>query len=569
MATRNISPTKPRHHRAAVVTDWLAACIFAASILPGTAAGEALPDGGNTPTASTQPVTFALASAPWLIGSINIVTDNVFDIDDPAEDKALYRLVNRAHIRTHPEVIAQQLLFKPGDPLLPRDLEESERILRSNRYLQDAHIEAVPNNHGLVDVNVRTTDAWTLIPKISLSRSGGENEGGIGLKEMNLFGKGMEVEALYKSDVDRDSKIIRFTDRHLRNSWYSLHTLIADNSDGHSYALSLARPFYALNSTSAHGFAFLDNDEVESLYDRGEIVEQFRDESGYFELFTGWSAGLADGWTRRLTAGLAYEEHRFSQLPDSSKSTAMLPDDRKFVYPFIGLEIVEDRFEETRNLDQINRTEDLFLGTRVAGRLGAASESFGSDSPAWLVSADAQTGLGAADRQSLILTSSLAGRLEGDGWHDLTISVGARYYNRQSEKRLFVASLAGTYGYNLDLDQQLLLGGDNGLRGYPLRYQTGDRSVLLTLEQRLFSDWYPFRLFRVGGAVFFDAGRVWGDSPVANLENEVLKDVGVGLRIGNTRSGQGRMTHIDLAFPLDGDAGIQDVQFLIETKKSF
>ncbi len=26
----------------------------------------------------------------------------------------------------------------------------------------------------------------------------------------------------------------------------------------------------------------------------------------------------------------------------------------------------------------------------------------------------------------------------------------------------------------------------------------------------LLTDWYPFRLFRIGGAAFFDIGRTWG-----------------------------------------------------------
>ena len=134
---------------------------------------------------------------------------------------------------------------------------------------------------------------------------------------------------------------------------------------------------------------------------------------------------------------------------------------------------------------------------------------------------------------------------------------------------MLFASLGATIGSDLDLDQQIWLGGDNGLRGYPIRYQNGDRRVLLTLEQRFFTDWYPFRLFRIGAAVFFDAGRAWSSNKAANESNRILRDVGFGLRIGSTRSGLGRMTHIDVAFPLDGDNTIKDVQFLIQTRKSF
>ena len=149
------------------------------------------------------------------------------------------------------------------------------------------------------------------------------------------------------------------------------------------------------------------------------------------------------------------------------------------------------------------------------------------------------------------------------------LSIGTRYDLRQSDKRLFHARVTGKVGKNLDIENPIYIGDDNGLRGYPLRYQTGDKSVLLTLEQRLFTDWYPFRLFRVGGAIFFDAGRTWGSTPTSAENLGWLRDVGVGLRISNSRSSVGRMLHIDLAFPLDGPSDIGHIQLQIEAKRSF
>ena len=58
--------------------------------------------------------------------------------------------------------------------------------------------------------------------------------------------------------------------------------------------------------------------------------------------------------------------------------------------------------------------------------------------------------------------------------------------------------------------ESVLLGGDNGLRGYPLRYQAGESRSLLSLGERFFTDFYPWRLFRVGYAAFLDVGRVSG-----------------------------------------------------------
>ena len=71
----------------------------------------------------------------------------------------------------------------------------------------------------------------------------------------------------------------------------------------------------------------------------------------------------------------------------------------------------------------------------------------------------------------------------------------------------------------------------------------------------------------MGAAVFFDAGQSWGEDVNGSPSLGVLKDVGVGLRIGNSRS-SGSVIHLDVAFPLDGDNSIQGLQWLVRTKKT-
>ena len=140
---------------------------------------------------------------------------------------------------------------------------------------------------------------------------------------------------------------------------------------------------------------------------------------------------------------------------------------------------------------------------------------------------------------------------------------------RQSDRRLLFASLGFEAGHRLDADRQILLGGDSGLRGYPLRYQGGEGRWLFTLEQRAFTNWYPFRLVNVGAAAFVDVGGTWGDNRFGTASQGVLTDVGIGLRLGNSRSALGNVLHIDLAFPLDANADVRKMQFLVKTKTSF
>ena len=174
-----------------------------------------------------------------------------------------------------------------------------------------------------------------------------------------------------------------------------------------------------------------------------------------------------------------------------------------------------------------------------------------------------------SERQSLFLGVDAQGRYEDGGLRGGLLQADARYYFRQSPRRLFFMDLSAEAGRNLDADQQILLGGDNGLRGYPLRYQAGEGRWLFTAEQRFFTNWYPFQLFNVGAAVFYDMGATWGRDPLGSPSQGLLRDFGFGLRLGNSRSALGNVLHVDVAFPLDGDSSINSVQFLVETKEEF
>ncbi len=527
-----------------------------AMTMPAAVLAEDLPDGE------------ALERDAAVIGEIRLDKANVFDLANPEENNWLYRLANRLHIVTRDKTIEKQLLFKSGDPYSEKLSDESERILRRNLYLFDADIKPVRYEDGKVDLVVRTRDVWTLNPDVSVSRSGGENRIKVGLEENNLLGRGQLLRVARIEDVDRTSDSFEFGDRHLGRSWVSAYLRIADNSDGESRFVSAVRPFYSLNTRWSAGGWLLDDDRRDALYVLGDEAAEYQHRREYQTLFGGWSQGLKDRWVRRWTVGFVHDDNRFSPVPNPTLPAA-IPEDRELVYPFVGLEIIEDKFETSTNRDQIGKTEDFYLGSRFSASLGWSDESFGADRDALIVEASARRGFGSLQKRALLLSGSASGRLESGQAENSLLTVDARYYRIQSKKRLFFATLSATAGHSLDLDNPVQLGGDSGLRGYPLRYQSGDSKLLFTIEQRYFTDWYPFRLVRIGGAVFADAGRVWGDDPLNGRRFGWLTDVGFGLRLAPTRSSSGKMVHLDVAFPLGGDDSIDSVQILLESKRGF
>ncbi len=516
-----------------------------------------------------MPSDAVLEASGAVIGTIDIDIRNIFDKDDPRENSGLYRLANKLHLRTKRGAIKAQLLFKTGDPYRAQKLAETERKLRMLLYVYDAHVFPVHYADGKVDVKVITKDVWTLSPGISFGRSGGTNSTSYNLQDTNFLGWGKTVQISHSSTVDRSSNTIDYVDPNVFGSRWTAALMDVHSSDGHEQAAQFAQPFYSLDTRWSAKISGVVFDRTVSRYYLGNIVDQFNDNETTYELSGGISNGLVDGWSRRLLFGMHYDQNLFVPTPVTSLPAKPLPPDRTLSYPFVGFDILQDNYRKVGDENEIGRTEDLYFGTEVTGQVGVSNGVFGAHTNAPILTATAVTGFELPKQQQLFLSADFTTRIEDGSAYNLITDGGVKYYWRWAPNWLLYAALSATVTDRLDPDKQLLLGGDNGMRGYPLRYEAGTSRGLLTVEQRVFTDWYPFRLARVGAAVFADVGRTWGSGVVGNSDPGLLRDVGLGLRLGNTRSGLGNVLHVDLAFPLSNTAGIQKFQFLVQTFQSF
>jgi outer membrane protein assembly factor BamA len=501
------------------------------------------------------------------IGNIQIEVDDVFE--NTTHLSAPYRIANDLHISTHDSTVSQQLLFHAGDVYNRRLLDETARMLRAQRYLNEASVEPVRYNEAdnTVDVLVRVHDVWTLSPGLSFGRKGGANSTHVTFEDHNFLGFGKQLTFARSSNVDRSAWELGYVDPNVFGSWWRLETGYSALSDGSAKMLSLQRPFYAMDTRWSAGFLGADATSDVSRYSLGHVVERLQMQERKFDIGGGFSEGLHDGWTTRYLGGMRYDARDFQALPDQPDSS--IPADRVVAYPWVGIEVLQDQYVATRNLDQIGRTEDLYLGLSARLEAGFESTALGSTHDGAILNGKLQAGAELGQEQYLIHALGFHTRIEGDALANASLDWCSRYYLRQSVHRVFFASVSGTVTSNRDPEEQLLLGGDNGLRGYPLRYQAGDQSALVTLEQRFYTDWQPLKLFNVGAAVFVDSGRTWGHDEFAAAPAGWLTDVGLGLRLGSARSGLGNVLHIDLAFPLNRTSDIDSVQLLIETRKSF
>jgi hemolysin activation/secretion protein len=246
-----------------------------------------------------------------------------------------------------------------------------------------------------------------------------------------------------------------------------------------------------------------------------------------------------------------------------------LPSDEKLVGPFVRFEWIDDRYARVLNRNLIGRPEFYALGPASKVQLGWASTGLGSSHDALLYSASISRGFEPREDQTLMTSASVSGQYADGGFRRQLVSVQAQYYLHQSKRRLLYAGAFLDAYHRPGVADMLLLGGDNGLRGYPQRYQSGTRRALFTLEQRFYTDIYLWRLLRIGGAAFVDVGRAWGGKNVNREDPGWLADAGAGLRIVSTRAAFGNVIHLDIAMPLQPTAGVSKVQFIVKTKSTF
>ena len=509
-----------------------------------------------------------LEAAGARVGKIRVLTGEIFDTEDPQENYLLFRWANAIHVQTRTETIERALLFRTGDPVSVRAIEETERLLRSNRYLHDVQFRPVAYHDGVVDIEVTTRDSWTLDVGVSLGRAGGANSGGVQIKEYNLLGTGTSMSLGHSSDVDRTSNTFQIANNRAFGTWTALGYSHSSNSDGRRDAASVVRPFYELDARWAAGASVVRDSRIDSVYNAGEIVSEYRHQQNLGEAFAGWSSGLSNGWVQRYSVGMTYADNVYS--PEAGRlAPSPFPPDEKLAGPFVRYELLEERYERRQNRNVMGRPEFFALGLTSAVQLGWASRGLGSTQDTLLYSAAVSRGFEPLPDHTLTARGAISGQYFGGKVYRQSLGAQAQYYLPQSGSWLLYASAAGDLLTNPSPADTLYLGGDNGLRGYPLRYQAGNQRAVFTVEERYFSDAYLWRLFRFGGAVFVDVGRAWGGDNVNARSPGWLADAGVGLRIVSVRSALSNVLHVDVAAPLNGAPDIKKVQLLVAARTSF
>jgi outer membrane protein assembly factor BamA len=492
-----------------------------------------------------------LEAAGAIIGKIRIHRLNIFDTNDPAEDKAVYRFANRLHVLTRDEVIRRELLFHEGEPYRQALVDESARNLRALNVIYHVQIDATAYHDGVVDLEVLTQDTWTLRPAVRYSRAGGDTITSFSFSEQNLLGRMKTLQFDHRKDVDRSTSRLSYIDPRLFGSRLTLNASYSDNSDGISRSLALARPFYSLDSRWAINASGQHLEQTSRLFQNGDTISEFGQFTETVNFSYAFSPGLQEDRVRRFGFGYSYLRNVFTQEPgDEGFGLIPVPDDQKFRGPTFTLRRIKSRFIEATNYNKFDRVEDYNLGNDLSVLTQLSLRTFGAQRSELILSVNDAFGVPLGEALNIFFTFSLSGRTGEGEVSNVLFSEAAESYWRMTERQTLYCRLAFDAGIHLDEQNQLLLGGDSGLRGYPTRQFAGDRRLLFNLEHRYFSNWEIYKLIRIGFASFVDLGDAWYGDTGQNFAG-LHPDFGVGLRFAVSRSSVASVSRLDLAYSVD------------------
>jgi hypothetical protein len=205
-----------------------------------------------------------------IIRNINIETLDPFgyavDNYKDVPEKGVEKIGNSIHVKSKNWTIRNLLLFKKNEPLDSLLAKESERLIRSQRYVRSVIIKPVeiPNSKDSVDISVRVLDSWSLIPTGAISNS----QGNLEITERNFIGLGHEFENNFTNQFQNGQNAYktRYAINNIKNTFINA-TVMYENSLNNYTTKSarVERAFFSPYTRLAGGVFFENRFFVDSL----------------------------------------------------------------------------------------------------------------------------------------------------------------------------------------------------------------------------------------------------------------------------------------------------------------
>jgi hypothetical protein len=506
------------------------------------------------------------------IGQVLVTTLPVFGDETP-----FLRWANVFHWRSKATMIKRELVLGAGDRWDADRVDESIRHLRDPLNTSVAVIVAVRPASGdpdEVDLLVVTRDVWSLRTNYN-----GELQDGtftfltISLSENNFFGSRTLAAVAFRMDQATFSLGPVFIDKNVlgehvdvRAAGGPLWNRASYELEGSESTVSVSRPLWSLATTWGVYGEWSHKNAIVRRY-RGNVLRtydapstpgddalpwQFRDRQWSASVQVVRSSGAR--WKQRPKVGYELQSERPSVLADFAGDAAARADFAAEVMPrseragrvFAGYELFTASYRDYQDIDSFDVAESVRIGPRVQLVLGAATPWLGSDRQFGTVAFEEGLTVPLGDDGLLTTSGGVGARLEDGALIDRSVTQSLRLVTPRVAWLRLVSEAKATGFFREQANRRIFVGGDAGLRGFPVGAFVGRRALVWQSELRTGSVRMPFGL-RWGFVAFYELAGAGNTVATVDLHH----DIGLGLR-SLTPQLSAEPFRVDLAMPLDG-----------------
>ena len=510
--------------------------------------------------------------SPWGKKLRRIVAAN-HDVFGPKD--GFLQWFNVFHFTTKSEAVEREVLLRPGDGWDQDLVDETARKLRDPLFSSVVALVPVRSPEpGTVDILVVTRDIWSLRFNSNYELQDGRlTYLTLSLSENNLFGRRKLLAAVFEMDQGAYSFGPLYIDKNLLGRHYNLHlrggalfNRESSEYEGSASTVTFARPLWSLNSEWGYGVEWSHRYAIDRAFRREGIRLYDAPSTEAVEMIPyqyrqrRWAVdshivrGFGERVEQRIRLGHEVQTQRpetfgLGAIPDEVRDEFahdVLPRSERTSMVYVGYELFTPRYRAVRNIVTFDLAEDLRFGPELTTKFGTGLKAVGSEETFGKVYGLGGWSLPLGDDGVVHAAAEIEMRLQDGDLIDNKASGVVRVVTPTLAIGRVVTEIGATTLWNDQQNRFVTLGGDNGLRGFPINEFEGQRRVNGQVEFRSL----PVRVLiaRLGLVAFYDAGgahELFRDMPLNH-------NLGIGLRSLIPQLSP-ELFRVDCAFALNGE----------------
>lgn len=271
---------------------------------------------------------------------------------------------NWLHIKTKKFAIRNMLLFKSNQPFDSINIKESERLIRSQRFVRSIRIipKQLKNNPDSIDLEIKVLDSWSLYPTGTISNTGGT----IRLVERNFAGLGHYFSNQYSTRFSNQRHSLRsqYQINNIANTFINLGGIYQiDFKKNYQKSIYADRPFYSPLTKYAGGI------NATQTYYKDSIPKQFNKHEylgikyNSYDFWIGRSFRINNSNNAEITnfiTALRYNVINYSESPSFDFDPYRLYTGHQMILGSIA--IASNQYKQTKYLFNYEIIEDIGIG---------------------------------------------------------------------------------------------------------------------------------------------------------------------------------------------------------------